>query len=140
MRLQLVTLDGIKADEEIYSVTIPTEGGEITVFPSHEALVTMATLGVLQVRHHKGDSDDQKTFFAIYGGVVKINQESVIILVDEAESDDEIVEADAKEALRRAEELKNGATSRIELENAHKLLQRSHLKLKVSELKRRKRR
>ena len=134
MRLQLVTLDGIKADEEIYSVTIPTEDGEITVFPSHEALVTMATLGVLQVRHHKGDSDDQKTFFAIYGGVVKINQESVIIL------DDEIVEADAKEALRRAEELKNGATSRIELENAHKLLQRSHLKLKVSELKRRKRR
>ena len=64
----------------------------------------------------------------------------MIILVDEAESDDEIVEADAKEALRRAEELKNGATSRIELENAHKLLQRSHLKLKVSELKRRKRR
>ena len=36
MNLKLVTLGGVKLDETVYSVTIPTIDGEISVLPSHE--------------------------------------------------------------------------------------------------------
>ena len=55
MKLSLVTLIGTKVDEEVYSVSIPTTDGEISVFPSHEPLVTIARDGVITVRRHKED-------------------------------------------------------------------------------------
>ena len=49
MKLSLVTLIGTKVDEEVYSVSIPTTDGEISVFPSHEPLVTIARDGVITI-------------------------------------------------------------------------------------------
>ena len=94
MKLSLVTLVGTKVDEEVYSVSIPTTDGEISVFPSHEPLVTIARDGVITVRRHKEDSDNQLEYFAISGGVVKIDYSSVQILVDEADHGDDIIEAE----------------------------------------------
>ncbi len=48
----------MKVDEEVYSVSIPTTDGEISVFPSHEPLVTIARDGAL-LRRHKEDFDNQ---------------------------------------------------------------------------------
>ena len=90
MQLQLVTLAGVKLDEAVYEVILPTTEGVISVFPSHEALVTVAVPGVVTVRRRKEDSDDELEYFAISGGVVEINQERVRILVDEAEHGDDI--------------------------------------------------
>ena len=59
MKLSLVTLVGTKVDEEVYSLSIPTIDGEISVFPSHEPLVTIARDGVITVRRHKEDLDSQ---------------------------------------------------------------------------------
>ena len=44
MKFELITLSGVKLDQAIYSAIIPTIDGEISVFPSHEPLVTLATL------------------------------------------------------------------------------------------------
>ena len=96
MKLSLVTLVGTKVDEEVYSVSIPTTDGEISVFPSHEPLVTIARDGVITVRRHKEDSDNQLEYFAISGGVVKIDYSSVQILVDEADHGDDIIEAETQ--------------------------------------------
>lgn len=101
MKLSLVTLVGTKVDEEVYSVSIPTTDGEISVFPSHEPLVTIARDGVITVRRHKEDSDNQLEYFAISGGVVKIDYSSVQILVDEADHGDDIIEAETQKALER---------------------------------------
>ena len=57
MKLQLVTMTGVKVDEPIYSATIPTVDGEISVFPSHESLVTLARNGVITVRFKKDNPD-----------------------------------------------------------------------------------
>ena len=75
MQFQLVTLAGTKLDEAVYEVILPTTEGVISVFPSHEALVTMAVPGIVSVRRRKEDSDDELEYFAISGGVVEINQE-----------------------------------------------------------------
>jgi F-type H+-transporting ATPase subunit epsilon len=140
MDFQLVTLAGIKVDEPVYEVIIPTTEGEIAVFPSHEPLVTVAKSGVISVRRDKQDDDDQMEYFAISGGVVQISGDRVRVLVDEAEHGEDIVEAESQAALERAIKLRDEATDQVELEKAHQLVDRHAVRLKVADLHRRKRR
>ncbi len=140
MRLQLVTLLGVKLDQEIYQATIPTTEGEISVYPDHEALVTIAVPGVISVRDRKDDDDSRLEFFAISGGVVEISGDTVRILVDEAEHGADIIEAESQAALERALKLRDESEDQIELEKAHQLIDRHQVRLKVAELRRRKRR
>ncbi len=140
MNFRLVTMYGEKVNEEIYSVTLPTAEGEISVFPSHEPLVTIATDGVIAVRYNKEDDDSKLEYFAISGGVIEINQRSVRVLVDEADHGDEIIEAESKAALERALKMQSEATDQVELEKAHQLVDRHAVRLKVAELRRRRRR
>ncbi|OYX53426.1 ATP synthase F1 subunit epsilon [Candidatus Saccharibacteria bacterium 32-50-13] len=140
MRLELVTLTGVKLDQEIYQATIPTLEGEISVFPDHEDLVAVAVPGVISVRDRKDDSDDRMEFFAISGGVIEISAKKIRILVDEAEHGEEIVEAESRAALERALKLRDESDDQIELEKAHQMIDRHQVRLKVAELRRRKRR
>jgi F-type H+-transporting ATPase subunit epsilon len=140
MKLSLVTLVGTKVDEEVYSVSIPTTDGEISVFPSHEPLVTIARDGVITVRRHKEDSDNHLEYFAISGGVVKIDYSSVQILVDEADHGDDIIEAETQKTLERAIKARDEAGDQVEREKAKQLIDRHMVRLKVADLHRRKRR
>lgn len=137
MNFQLVTLGGVKVNQDVYEVILPTTTGEISVFPSHEPLVTIAKSGVIAVRHDKDDADDQLEYFAISGGVIKIDQEHVKVLVDEAEHGDDIVEAESQAALERALKLRDEASDQLELEKAHQLVDRHMVRLKVADLRRR---
>lgn len=140
MKLKLITLEGIMVDSEIYEIIIPTADGEIGVFPGHEPLVTIAVPGALTVRYQKGDAADKLEYFAIGGGVAKISPHHVQILVDEADGGDDIVEADTKAALERALKMRDGAKSQLELDEAHQLVDRHAVRLKVAELRRHRRR
>lgn len=140
MNLQLITLEGVKVDESVYEVIMPTTSGEISVFPGHEALVTVATPGVISVRREKQHDDDQMEFFAISGGVIEVNQHSVRVLVDEAEHGSDIIEAESQAALERALEMRDNATNQVELEKAHQLVDRHMVRLKVAGLQRHHRR
>ena len=138
MNLKLVTLGGVKLDEAVYSVTIPTIDGEISVLPSHEPLVTVAKDGVITVRRTKETQEEE--FFAISGGVVEIDQTGVRILVDEADHGDDIIEAETQAALERAIKARDEAGDQVEREKAKQLIDRHMVRLKVADLHRRKRR
>ncbi|MFZ1249683.1 MAG: ATP synthase F1 subunit epsilon [Candidatus Saccharimonadales bacterium] len=140
MKLNLVTLSGVKYDEEAYEVIIPTVDGEIGVFPSHEPLVTLAKSGVIQVRHSKGDPDERLEYFAVSGGIVEISNDLVRVLVDEADHGEDIVAAESQAALDRALKLRDEAKDQVELEKAHQLVDRHMVRLKVADLHRRHRR
>lgn len=131
---------GKKVDRDAYEVMIPTADGEIAVFPGHEPLVTIAVPGAIAVRYKKGDPDGKLDFFAISGGVVEVSQEGVRILVDEADSGEDIIEAESKAALERALAMRDNAKSQVELEQAHQLVDRHSVRLKVADLRRRHRR
>ncbi|XMB34329.1 ATP synthase F1 subunit epsilon [Candidatus Saccharibacteria bacterium oral taxon 955] len=139
MNFQLVTLAGVRVDESVYEVIIPTVDGEISVFPSHEPLVTVAKSGVIAVRRDKQHDNDQMDYFAISGGVVEISADRVRILVDEAEHGEDIVEAESQAALERAIKLRDEAKTQVELEKAHQLVDRHAVRLKVADLHRRRR-
>ena len=137
MKFELITLSGVKLDQEIYSATIPTIDGEISVFPSHEPLVTMAKNGVIAVTSKK--DGDEVEYFAISGGVVEITHERIRVLVDEADHGEDIIEAETKAALDRAMKLRDETDDQVEREKAHQLIDRHLVRLKVADLQRRKR-
>ncbi len=140
MDLQLITLTGIKVDKPVYEVILPTADGEIGVFPGHESLVSLAMPGVIVVRYNKSDHDDKLDYFAVSGGVIEISPIRVKVLVDEADSGDEIIESESKAALERALKLRETAKDQVELEKALALVDRHAVRLKVAGLRRRHRR
>lgn len=140
MKLRLVTLEGTKLDQEVYEVTLPTAAGEISVFPDHEPVVTVAVPGVISVRRVKTDSDEQLEVYAVTGGIIEIDGKTINVLVDDADHSSEITEAEAKQALERALQLQKNATNQVELEKAHQLVDRHVVRLKVADLNRRHRR
>ncbi|NCU31024.1 ATP synthase F1 subunit epsilon [Candidatus Saccharibacteria bacterium] len=139
MNLKLVTLGGELLNTDVYEVIIPTIDGEISVFPDHEPLIAVAKSGVVAVRYEKNHSDDYLKYFAISGGVIEISGKSVKILVDEADQDEDIIEAETQAALSRAIEMRDNAKDSVELDKAHQLIDRHMVQLKVADLHRRKR-
>jgi len=137
MRLQLITLRGIKLDEDIYELSIPTAAGPISIFPGHEPLVSVAITGVATVRRQKGDRDDKLELFAITGGVLEVTQQSIRLLVDEADHGDEIIEAESRAALERAIKRRDEAPNQVEIEKANLLISQQQAKLHVADLHRR---
>lgn len=140
MNLQLITLQGIKIDEPVYEVILPTTSGEIAVFPGHEPLVTVAKAGVIQVRREREHSNERMELFAISGGVIEISPERVRVLVDEADHGKDILESETKAALERAIKMRDNAANQVELEKAHQLVDRHMVRLKVASLQRHRRR
>lgn len=136
MELQLITLSGVKYDQQVYETILPTSEGEIGVFPDHEALVAIAVPGIIGVRTKKGDPDYSKQLFAISGGVIEITTGRIRVLVDEADEGDDIVEEEARMALERAKELQKNAASQVELEEAHEMVDRQAVRLRLAELQR----
>ena len=139
MRLQLITLSGVRVDKDVYELMAPTVAGEIAVFPGHEPLVTLAVPGALAVRYQKNDADRELEYFAISGGIVEINPTSIRILVDEADHGDDIVEAESRAALDRALKLRDEAKDQVGIEKARQLVDRHMVRLRVADLHRRRR-
>lgn len=139
MHLQLITLQGVSVDTDIYELMAPTAAGDIAVFPGHEPLVTLAAPGALAVRYEKNDKDEELEYFAVSGGVIEISPTAIRVLVDEADRGDAITEAEAKAALERAQKLKGEAKNQVELEKATQLVDRSMVRLRVAELHHRRR-
>lgn len=138
MRLQLITLRGVKLDEDIYELIIPTAAGEIAVFPGHESLISLAKSGVASVRRKKGDPDQKLELYAITGGILEVEKDVVKLLVDEAEHGDDIIEAESRAALERAIKRRDESNDQVELYKANQLIDRHQVRLQVAGLHHRK--
>ncbi|MBI1856757.1 ATP synthase F1 subunit epsilon [Candidatus Saccharibacteria bacterium] len=140
MRFELVSLGGVKFSDDVYEILLPTLDGQIGVLPDHMPLISAATHGVVSVRHNANDRDDMMDHFAISGGVVEVVNNTLRVLVDEADHADEISEAEAQKAFELAHKMKAEAKDQVSLEHAQSLVDRSAVRLQVAGLKRRHRR
>lgn len=136
-RFQLVSLSGVKFDDEVTEVLLPTLDGEIGVLDHHMPLISVATTGAIAVRRTPKDRDDQREFFATNGGVVEVNDNVLRVLVDEADHADDINEAEAEAAVERAKQMMAEAKDQVSLEHAQALVDRHAVRLQVAGLKRR---
>jgi F-type H+-transporting ATPase subunit epsilon len=101
LHVQIVTQEGPLFEEPAADmVIIPGSEGEMGILPHHAALLSTLSFGELRVR--KGGAEES---FVVYGGVVEVRPDRVIVLADTAESTFEIDETKAHEARERAEQL-----------------------------------
>lgn len=140
IHLELVTLTGVKLKESVHEVLLPTPQGQIGVFENHAPLVSIASTGVISVRKKDNHPNDMMDHYAIDGGVIEITDNTVRVLVDEADKDTDISAKEAQEALNRAKELRSSAKDQVSLEKAQNLVDRQATRLKVAGLRRRNRR
>ena len=99
LKLEIVTPEAKTYSEDVDMVTLPGVEGEMGIYPQHVPLLTQVSAGEVVVR--KGGQD---YFLAIGEGFVEITGERVAILTDMAIRAENIDEAKAEEARKRAEQ------------------------------------
>jgi F-type H+-transporting ATPase subunit epsilon len=98
LKLEIVTPDAKVFSEDVEMVTLPGVEGEMGIYPNHVPLLTQIVAGEIIAR--KGGQD---FFLAIGEGFVEVTGDHVAILADMAIRAENIDEAKAEEAKRRAE-------------------------------------
>ena len=140
IHFELVTLTGVKLRKTVYEVKLPTPDGQIAVFKNHAPLVSLATTGIITVREKDNTPDDLQENYAIDSGVIEVSNNTVRVLVDEADKDTEVNAKEAEAALERAKQLRSEAKDQVSLDKAQSLVDRQATRLKIADLKRRNRR
>lgn len=140
IRLELVTLSGSKFAGDVNEVILPTMDGQIGVMSDHMPLVSVATRGVVSIRRNASDRDDMMEHYATNGGVIEIKDNVLRVLVDEADHESEINEAEVQKAIEEAKRLKTQAKDQVSIEHAQSLIDRHEVRLQVAGLRRHKRR
>ena len=98
LKLEIVTPEAKTYSEDVEMVTLPAAHGEMGIFPQHVPLMTQIVAGEIIAR--KGGRD---FFLAVGDGFAQITAERVAIMTDMAILAENIDEAKAEEARRRAE-------------------------------------
>ncbi len=129
-----VTAEGVTAEREAASVTVPTADGEITVLANHIPLVSVLVPGVVTVRSATDQSAEDAEHLAVSGGFLQVTATSVTVLADTAEQADQIDLDRAEQARQRATELMEARTEREELTDASANLQKNLARLRAAEL------
>jgi len=140
IHFELITLAGVKVKESVYEVLLPTPQGQIAVFENHAPLVSVAVTGIISVRKKDNHPDDMLENYAVDSGVIEIVNDSVRVLVDEADKDSEVSAKEAEDALNRAKQLRRDAKDQVSLDKAQNLVDRQATRLKIAGLRRRHRR
>ncbi len=116
----------IFSEPEADMILVPATEGTMGVLPHHAPVLTTLTYGELVVK--KGRAEES---FAIYGGVVDIRPDKVVVLADLAESSYNI-DADAMQAARdRAEKALTAGAEDANKRGAVLELRRAELALKI---------
>lgn len=136
---ELITPEGPKFSGQAFEVILPTPDGQIAVLPHHIPLVSMISPGIISIRRRQADPDEELEHLACAGGVAEISGKRIRVLADSAERAEDIDELRAKEALARAQALRHATADQVTLADAVGLIELNVARLKVAELKRRRR-
>ena len=126
LRLEIVTPEAVTYSEDVEMVTLPAIQGEMGIYPMHVPLMTQVTSGEVTVR-----KNGQDYFLAVGEGFVEITGNRVAILTDMAIKADDIDEAKAEEAKKRAEARLQEKLTDEEVANVNAALMHSLAQLKV---------
>jgi len=101
IRLKIVTPEKVLLSDTVKQVSVSTTMGQITVLPNHLPLVAQLKPGEIIVKNN----GDNESLMAVSGGFVEVLPDQVVILADTAERAEDIDEAKAEEARKKAQEL-----------------------------------
>lgn len=98
MQLEIVSPERRAYEDEVDMVVVPGIDGQLGILPHHTRL--LSALGTGELRIKKAGTEQ---IMLISGGFVEVRPDRVIVMADLAEHSDEIDEAKAVEARKRAQ-------------------------------------
>jgi F-type H+-transporting ATPase subunit epsilon len=127
----------VTAERELYNgeadvVSAPGSEGRLGILPRHAALLTTLIPGELSIK--LGGAEEP---LFVSGGFLEVSDNSVTVLADTAEHAEEIDQARAEAARRRAQESLEQAESNVERAELLGALERAMSRIRVAELARR---
>src|SRR5438309_8901436 len=127
----------VTAEHELYNgeanlVSAPGSEGRLGILPRHAALLTTLAPGDLRIELNGAEEP-----LFVSGGFLEVSNDNVTVLADTAEHAEEIDQARAEEARRRAQERLAQAQSETERAELQGALERAVARLRVAELARR---
>jgi F-type H+-transporting ATPase subunit epsilon len=135
LRVQIVTAEReLLAEDDVEMVVAPGSEGVLGILPRHAPLLTTLQPGVIRIK--RGNSEDA---LSVGGGFLQIARDQVLILADTAERADEVDEARAEDARRRARETLAEAVNsgqRVQAEAARVALRRAEVRIQVARRRR----
>ncbi|MES2562355.1 MAG: F0F1 ATP synthase subunit epsilon [Pseudomonadota bacterium] len=113
-------VDVVSAEESIYSgeaefVVLPGEAGELGIYPRHTPLITRIRPGEVRIKP-VGEAEEELIFVA--GGILEVQPKAVTVLADTAIRGNDLDEAKALDAKKRAEEAMENRTGKLEIAQA----------------------
>ena len=122
----------IEADNDFFngkcvSLVVPTTDGLFGIQAMHENLVATIKIGVLKFTL----PDGTRRHAAVSDGIVKVENNEVLILVESCEDPDEIDEARAQDEQDMANDILRGKSDRINYRMAKGILARAVNRLKI---------
>ena len=128
IHVELVTQERKVFEEtEADIAVVPAVEGEMGVLPNHAPVLTTLGFGEMIVR--KGTAEER---FVIYGGVVDVRPDKVVVLADLAESSYDINAEVAEEARERARQMLAEGLPPEQNREAVLALRRAELALKIN--------
>ena len=129
IHIELVTQEKKIFDEPAADmVIVPAIEGEMGVLPNHAPVLTTLTYGELVVR--KEDAEER---FAVYGGVVDVRPDKVVVLADLAESSFALDLEMAQQARERARKILEEGLPEVDNRQAELALRRANLAVRISQ-------
>ncbi len=132
LRLEILTPEKAVYDDEVDMVIAPGSEGYLGILPHHAPLFT--TLGPGELRVKRAGVEET---LAVFGGFMDVRGDRVTILTDAAEHADDIDEARVQAARDAAQQQLAEATSPAEEARARASLERSLVRLRVTQRRRR---
>lgn len=109
-------VDVVSAEASIFSgeaefVVLPGESGELGIYPRHTPLITRIRPGAVRIQKPGGEEE----FVFVAGGVLEVQPGMVTVLADTAIRGQDLDEAKANDAMKRAEEARAKAQDKLEI-------------------------
>ena len=127
LRLEIVSPERRAYADDVDMVVVPGIDGQLGILPHHTRLIT--ALGTGELRIKKGGTEES---MLISGGFVEVRPDKVVVMADLAEHSDEIDEAKAVEARKRAEAELEGTRDPVDLARVRAALQTALMRERIA--------
>jgi F-type H+-transporting ATPase subunit epsilon len=127
LRLEIVSPERRAYADDVDMVVVPGIDGQLGILPHHTRLIT--ALGTGELRIKKGGTEES---MLISGGFVEVRPDKVVVMADLAEHSDEIDEAKAVAARKRAEAELEGTRDPVDIARVRAALQTALMRERIA--------
>ena len=136
IHVEIVSVEGHIFSGDANLVICPAKMGEVGIAPRHAPLLTTLRPGEVRVQA----DGKEEVFLYVTGGILEVQPSQVTILADTALRAEQLDEAAADDARRKAEEALKGATAKEDLAHAQEQLVEAAARYRAAQKLRGKRR